>query len=79
MALAQLRHLLPLSSAPPPGGEKQAQFQLRYVLMKISHIDVHVVMSHGSDLFSVLQLLLLALWHEVVQPAHLSLSKDAVH
>lgn len=32
-----------------------------------------------SDLISVLQLLLLALRHEVIQPAELSLAEDAVH
>lgn len=32
-----------------------------------------------SDLIGILQLLLLALGHEVIQPAELSLAEDAVH
>lgn len=37
------------------------------------------VIKKGQHLFSVLKLLLLALWHEVIQPAHLPLGEDTVH
>lgn len=39
--------------------------------------DMHVLAL--QHLCSILKLLLLALWHEVIQPAQLSLGKETVH
>lgn len=70
MALVPLLHQ-PVCSAPPP--------EDRLNTVTLMWCNKYTVNEQQQYLFSVFELLLLALWHEVIQPAHLPLGEDTVH